>query len=215
MEADIIKFALALPFLSYAAYCDIKKREADNWIWLIIGIAGFLFLLFYHQNFVFIVISIAISIPIALLLYIFGMGGADAKAMMAISLLNPLPPSTTLFHSPQFVFPLTVLINSLLLILPLPLLFFSYNAIKRNVELPYAFFGYKMNASIAKNKFVWPMEKNGKKTIYPVKDADIGSYHGEIWVTPKLPFLVFILAGYVISYLFGDLIFALVSFLLQ
>ncbi len=212
---DLIKFAIAFPLLLYAAYSDIKKREADNWIWLAMGVAGLAFLLFDHKNLTFIAISIAISIPIAFLLYIFGMGGADAKAIMAISLLNPLPPSTTLFQSPQFVFPVTVLINSLLLILPMPLVFLFYNIAKKEAEFPYAFFGYKMEASIAKNKFVWPMEKDGKKSIYPVKDADMQQYHGRIWVTPKLPFLVFIFAGYTISYLFGDVLFAFVSFLLQ
>ncbi|KAA0002781.1 MAG: hypothetical protein FE044_02480 [Thermoplasmata archaeon] len=214
METDIIKFAIAFPLLLYAAYSDIKKREADNWIWIFIGVAG-AFFLFFNKNYFLEAISIAISIPIAFLLYIFGMGGADAKAIMAIALLNPLPPSITIFHSPQFVFPLTVLINSLLLILPMPIIFLIYNAIRRDIEMPYAFFGYRMEASVAKNKFVWPMEKDGRKTIFPVKNADFDSYKGRIWVTPKLPFLLFILIGYVISCLFGDILFAFVSFFLQ
>ena len=174
METDIIKFAIAFPLLLYAAYSDIKKREADNWIWIFIGITG-AFFLFFNKNYFLEAISIAISIPIAFLLYIFGMGGADAKAIMAIALLNPLPPSITIFHSPQFVFPLTVLINSLLLILPMPIIFLIYNAIRRDIEMPYAFFGYRMEASVAKNKFVWPMEKDGRKTIFPVKNADFNS----------------------------------------
>ena len=128
MEADIIKFAIAFPLLLYAAHSDIKKREADNWIWVFIGVAG-IFFLFFNKNYFLVTISIAISIPVAFLLYIFGMGGADAKAIMAIALLNPLPPSTTIFHSPQFVFPVTVLINSLLLILPLPIIFLIYNGL--------------------------------------------------------------------------------------
>jgi len=210
---DIIKFSIALPLLFYAAYSDVKKREADNWIWLVIAIPGIIFLILDRNMLS--ILSILISIPIAFLLYIFGMGGADAKAIMALAILNPLPPSISIFHSPQFIFPLTILINSLLLILPLPILFFFYNVFKKNVELPQAFFGYKMDAEKAKNKFVWPMEKDGVKKIYPVKDADLSFYKGEIWVTPKLPFLVFIFFGYIISYVFGDVLFAFVSFLLQ
>ena len=211
---DIIKFAIAFPLLFYAAYSDVKRREAENWIWIVMGIAGLPFLIF-SKNLFLSIISISVSIPIAFLLYIFGMGGADAKAIMAISLLNPLPPSCSIFHSPQFIFPVTVLINSLLLILPLPLLFFVYNAKRKNAEIPYAFFGFKMDAEKARKKFVWPMEKDGVKKIYPIKDADLNSYHGKIWVTPKLPFLLFILIGYVISYVFGDILFAFVRFLLQ
>jgi len=213
MEIDTIKFVISFPFLLYAAYSDIKTRKADNWIWIAIAIPGFIFL-FMEKN-ILAIISIIISVIIAFLLYIFGMGGADAKAIMAISIMNPLPPSTMIFSSPQFVFPVTILINSLLLILPLPLFLLIYNAIHKNIELPYSFIGYKMDAEAARKKFVWPMEKDGKKYIFPVKDVNLESYEGTIWVTPKIPFLVFIFGGYIISYIFGDILFAFISFLLQ
>lgn len=210
-EIDILKFLIGIALLSYAAYKDLKYREAENWIWLAIAIPGIFFIFLNLDKILLSAISIAISIIIAFFLYAFGMGGADAKAIMAISILNPLPPALSIFHSPQFVFPLTVLINSLLLIIPLPIAFFIYNVMKKNIEFPYCFFGYKIKAENAKNKFVWPMEKNGKKSIFPIKDFDFSSCKGEIWVTPKLPFLIFIAIGYTISYLIGDVLFLFFS----
>jgi len=214
MEIDALRFVIAFPLLLYAAYSDIKKREADNWIWIVMALFGIPFII-WEKNLFMTAISIGITFPVAFLLYLFGMGGADAKAIMAIAILNPLPPSTMLYHSPMFVFPMTVLLNSLILILPLPLIFLIYNVIRKNADFPYCLFGYKMDAIKAEKKFVWPMEKNGKKSIKPIKNADWSTYHGEIWVTPKLPFLVFILAGYLISYFVGDVLFAFISFILK
>jgi preflagellin peptidase FlaK len=141
------------------------------------------------------------------------MGGADTKVLWTLSFLNPLPPkifSLPLFFPRIFIFPLVIFINSLLLIVFLPFIFLIYNAIKGNLEFPYCFLGYKLRASEAKEKFVWSMEKNGKKKVLPVKDfnfEEIG--HKKIWVTPKLPFLVFIFIGFIISYTYGDILLSL------
>ncbi|MCD6331414.1 MAG: prepilin peptidase [Thermoplasmata archaeon] len=212
MQLDAIKFVIGVVTLSIASYTDIKRREADDKLWLIMGGIGALLLFFSNYDLIKMAISISFSIPFALLLYFFEFGGADVKAIWAITLLNPLPPKFyqfPLFSSPIFIFPFTVLLNSLLLFLPLPLIFFFYNLYQKNIEFPYCFFGYKMRANDAKNKFVWSMEANGKKKITPVKNFDFDKVgNKEIWVTPKFPFLVFILIGFIISFIVGDLLFA-------
>ena len=213
-EIDVAKFIIGMLLLSYSSYQDLKYREADNWIWIVIALAGIFFIFFDLRKWLPILISISISVTIAFLLYLFGMGGADSKALMSLSFLNPLPPSFSIFHSPIFIFPITILINSLLLILPLPIFFFIYNLYKKNAEFPYCFFGYKMNAREAEKKFVWSMERDGKKSIMPQKEEDLKKYgNKEIWVTPKIPFLLFIATGYAVSFIFGDVLFFLVSFL--
>ncbi|MCD6170929.1 MAG: prepilin peptidase [Thermoplasmata archaeon] len=213
-EIDVAKFIIGMLLLSYSSYQDLKYREADNWIWIAIALTGIFFIFFDLRKWMLILISISISVTIAFLLYLFGMGGADSKALMSLSFLNPLPPSFSIFHSPIFIFPITILINSLLLILPLPIFFFIYNLYKKNAEFPYCFFGYKMNAREAEKKFVWSMERDGKKSIMPQKEEDLKKYgNKEIWVTPKIPFLLFIATGYAVSFIFGDVLFFLVSFL--
>ncbi|RLF50780.1 MAG: hypothetical protein DRN11_04025 [Thermoplasmata archaeon] len=216
---DLAKFIIGIAILSHAAYTDIKYREASNKLWIIMGIAGTIFLAIEHSDIQKIAISIAFSFPFAFLLYLFGFGGADVKAIWSLAILCPLPLKYNSFpfiSSPLFIFPLTILINSLFLFLPLPLIFFFYNLYKKNVEFPYCFFGYKMNANIAKNKFVWSMENGNKKKITPIKEFDFEKAgNKEIWVTPKFPFLVFILIGFIISFFFGDILFFLFSFFQQ
>ena len=171
MIIDLLRLIIGGSILLYASYTDWKYREASNKLWLIMGIAG-LFLLFSYDfsDFTKIAFSLLISFPLGFLLYLFGMGGADVKAIWAIAILSPLPPNLKTFPLwipaiPFYAFPLAVLINSLFLFLPLPLIFLLYNIYRKDVEFPYCFFGYKMKASEAKKKYVWPMEKNGKKSI--------------------------------------------------
>lgn len=215
---DFIRLIVGTAILSYASYTDIKYREASNKLWIVMAAVGFPLLFFYNfGELKKIAISISISFVIAYLLYFFGMGGADVKAMWAISILSPLPPKTSpfpIFLSFNFIFPLTILVNSLLLFIPLPILFFFYNLYKKDIEFPYCFFGYKIEAKEAKNKFVWSMEKNGKKSIFPQKDVDFTKLNGKIWVTPKMPFLLFIFIGFLISYIIGDMLFLIFSLII-
>ena len=215
---NVTRFIIGLSILSYGAYTDLKTREASNKLWLLMGIMGAVLLTVERPDAAETLTSIAISFPLALLLYIFGMGGADVKAMWGIALLSPLPPSfysLPLSPSPIFIFPLTVLINSLFVIIPLPLAFLIYNALKGDVEFPQCLFGYKMDANKAKNSFVWSMEReDGRKGIMPVKNFDFDSAGNKrLWVTPQMPFLVFITVGFIISFIFGDILFSLLSLL--
>ncbi|HEC88094.1 MAG TPA: hypothetical protein ENI52_02125 [Thermoplasmata archaeon] len=212
---DLIRFAIGSIALSYAGYSDYKSREIEDIPWIIMGITGIALLFFYDLKMAF--FSMAIFSPITILMFLF-MGGADVKAMWGIMLLCPLPPEFFIFpiiKSPLFVFPLTILINSLIIVLPLPFAFFFLNIFKKNFEFPQCFLGYKMRANevVTKNKFVWSMEKDGKKRILPVKDFDFErAGEREIWVTPRLPLLVFVFFGYIVSFIFGDILFFLLSF---
>ena len=65
------------------------------------------------------------------------------------------------------------------------------------------------------DKFVWPMEKieNGKriKKIFPVKNQNLEEFEGKIWVTSKVPFMLPLLIGFIISFVIGDLLYMLIS----
>ena len=213
---DLIKFVVGSVALSYGAYSDYKLREIKDIPWIIMALSGLFLLFFYDLKMAF--FSMAIFFPVTLPM-LFLMGGADVKAMWAIMLLCPLPPEFFIFpliKSPLFIFPLTILINSLIIVIPIPFAFFFLNASKKNFEFPQCFLGYKMRVSkiITENKFVWSMEKNGKKKIMPVKDFDFEKAgEREIWVTPRLPLIVFIFFGYIVSFIFGDILFFLLSLL--
>lgn len=159
-------------------------------------------------------------------------GGADAKAMMAIAILIPFYPHFYEFPLLQFSsdrvasamevffpFAFLVLMNTVLFVVWAFLGFIVYNATKKDIGFPEMLLGYKMDIDEIENKFVWPMErvvegervlvlfpkKIEKDNLKKLKDMDIK----RIWVTPKIPFIVFITAGFVISALVGNVFAAL------
>ncbi|MGF3573734.1 MAG: A24 family peptidase C-terminal domain-containing protein, partial [Candidatus Bathyarchaeia archaeon] len=234
---DMTRLVVGTVILSYASYTDIKTRRASNILWIIMGSIGGVLLAvqyfttyFKNQN-IYYLIFIPIMISLVYLLFQMRLifGGADAKALMAIALLAPFQPiieNLPFYGVSVMPFPWTIFSNSIIIFLlgPLSLLFF--NIVKRNIKFPYAFLGYKMSVEKAKEKFVWPLEKlvDGKrKFMYMPKDFDVDEEleefenHGikEIWVTPKIPFMIPLLAGFICSFIFGDILFYLINSIIR
>ena len=173
---------------------------------------------------------VPIMFLIFILLYQFDIikGGADAKALIALSIMFPLYPIIGPFpliplpyDLAQFVlpFPLLILFNAAILTVAVPVFLLIYNAAKRDVRLPAMLFGYKMPIAEAKERFVWPMERivDGqlKFSVFP-KGSDFTAEEfdqlaaaglSEVWVTPKIPFLIPIAAALLFSVFVGNIIF--------
>lgn len=221
---DLLRFIVGMAVLLYASYTDFRYREARNELWLVMGGVGVVLLPFSGYSPPAIFFSVLLMLPIAFVVILAGMGGADAKALVAISLLAPLFPEIDaglaelpLWVAPvQFPFPLTVFINALLLFLAIPVAFFVRNILQGNLSFPYCFFGCRMRASDIPGRYVWPMEsvEDGRRTksILPQRDVDPAVFGDEvIWVTPKVPFLIPLTAGYAISFVLGDIVYQVVS----
>lgn len=230
---DIIRLVVGAVILSYASYTDIKTRKASNMLWLIMGSVGGILLVvqFFTIDFEDIKFLIFIPIMIGFFYVLFQLrlifGGADAKALMALSILAPLQPSINNFpiYGSLPFFTWSIFSNSVLLFLLIPLSLLVFNIIKRNLEFPYCFLGYKMNIKKARETFVWPLEKikDGKrKFMYMPKDFDVDEELEEfekmgierIWVTPKIPFMIPLLAGFIVSFILGDILFHLMGSIL-
>jgi len=220
---DFLRFIVGAIILIIASYTDFKKRVARNELWMLMTIIGIILLSLSNYEWEKVAISILITLPLAFSLFLFGMGGADAKALIALSFLVPLFPKIGIFplwKAPVlFPFPLIIFINSLLLFLFIPFFLLFYNIVHKTAEFPYCFFGYKMNAEKAKDTFVWSMEKivggKRKRTILPQKDVDISNFgNEEIWVTPKVPFLILLTIGYILSFFLGDVLYKIISLFL-
>jgi preflagellin peptidase FlaK len=170
---------------------------------------------------------------IIILMYVFFQlrllfGGADAKAIMALAILAPIQPSIYIFPLWNYsIMPYTWMIftNALVLFLAIPISLIFYNSIKKNIEFPHMFMGYKMSIKKAKKTFVWPLEriKDGKRKFYYMpkefdtnKELKLFEKEGikEIWVTPKVPFMIPILAGFILSILLGDILMNLLRIIL-
>ena len=232
-ELDIIRFAVGVVILGYACYTDIKTRMASNILWITMGVIGAILIVVQYLTAgidnILPLIFIPILIAIVYVLFYIGLifGGADAKAIMALTILIPFWPSIYGFPKAPSVmpFPWAVFSNSIILFLLIPPAFLIFNATKGNIEFPYALIGYKMSTDKAKKKFVWPLEriKDGKRKImFMPEEFDAIKYieelenagRKEIWVTPKIPFMIPLLLGFILAYIFGDILFAIVSLVL-
>ena len=228
---DVIRLVVGIAILSYASYTDIKTRRASNILWLVMGsIGGILLLVQYftigfNNPYYLLFIPIMIGLVYALFQLRLIFGGADAKALMALSILVPLPPiinSIPLWKNSIMPAPWIIFSNSVILFLFIPLSLLIFNAVKRNIEFPYCLLGYKMTIEKAKEKFVWPLEKikDGKrKFMYMPKDFDVEKELEEfekigikeIWATPKIPFMIPLLIGFIVSFILGDILFNLIG----
>jgi preflagellin peptidase FlaK len=287
----ILKMTIAMVVLIAAAVADWRTREASDRFWMIIGVAGMVFLawqivqdgadllyllilvpiglffgdifweregllenginllamalygvgltilgimvlMYYDDLYFWELMIVPIMFLVFILLYQFDVikGGADAKALIALSIMfptypvaGPFPLIPVPFETAQFVlpFPLLILFNAALLTITVPAVLLAYNATKGRFRVPAMLFGYPLPVTDAKNKFVWPMERveDGeiKFSVFPAPsedipgDLDMLSAAGlkEVWVTPKIPFLIPITASLLFSFIVGNLLFLL------
>ena len=197
-------------------------------------ILAFLLSQFWNDGYMWQLMVIPILFVLFFFLYQFNVikGGADAKALIAIALLIPRYPILgpfPLIHvsvdATQYIMPFAILVlfNAALLTLVVPVVMFFYNIYQRDLRFPTMFFGYRMDVSQARQKFVWPMEymKDGalKMSVFVRPDDSTEEQINQleaagmtrIWVTPKIPFLVPITASLLFSTIVGNLIFFLVQ----
>jgi len=199
-------------------------------LWVIMGSIGAILIVIQFLTISFNNILYLTFIPI-MIVFIYAIhrlrlliGGADLKAFWALTILVPVEPIIVDFPlwKSYMPFPWVIFSNSVVLVILITISVFIFNVFKKNIEFPYCFFGYKMNVEKAKQKFVWPLEKieNGKRKLiirpgkFDITD-DLQEFkklgRNEIWVQPKLPFMIQILAGFLISFFLGDLLVALVQ----
>ena len=180
-----------------------------------------------------------IAVPILMLaiivMYMFDVirGGADAKALIALSIMFPfypvissLPVLSIGTDAVQVLFPFafSVLINAAILVVFLPVLFLLRNVAKRDVRFPQMALGYRMEIDRAGRSFVWLMETvdNGS-LVYrsrPKRHEDMKGEldklraHGleRVWVTPKIPFIIPISASFLFTVVVGNLLFPVFGF---
>lgn len=232
---NLIRLITGAILLTYASYTDVKTRRAANKLWIIMAIIGAVLLLIQYLDGGFPNIWYLVFIPIMIaLMYLFFQmrllfGGADAKALMALAILVPIQPTMLGEQLPLWksFMPGSWIIfaNATILFLLIPLSLLVYNIGKRNIKFPHSLLGYVITVEKAKQKFVWPLEKikDGKRRLmYMPKNFDIDEELAEfekvgiteIWVTPKIPFMIPLLIGFLVSFFLGDLLLQLVRVLL-
>jgi preflagellin peptidase FlaK len=159
-------------------------------------------------------------------------GGADAKALLSLSILFPFYPvlgSFPILHndaaSAEIIFPFSfiILITAAIVVVLLPIGFLAKNLSSRDFQFPLAFLGYRMDSAEIGKSHVWLMERmqDGRHvtSTRTRRDEDLdkevealsNAGYKRIWVTPKVPFIVPMTASIILSTLIGNWLFYLFS----
>lgn len=221
IELNHLRIILALGMLGYASFTDLTKREISDYVWIIFGALAAILLIFepmLSDALINIGISLIVA-PVVLIIWRIGLfGGADA---FGIIVLAALAPQITLAE--EVITPFTILSNTVLIsITPLFFNFFRnlIELVKKNnifegfdeptgKRIMAMFLGYR-----AKNpKYGFSIEKKVGKH----KKLNLVLHHAEYaefcstpntWITPGVPYMLFITAGFIIQLLYGDIIFS-------
>ncbi|GIU70882.1 MAG: peptidase A24 [Candidatus Nitrosocaldaceae archaeon] len=221
-----IRIAICLVMLIIASIMDLKKREISDKVWLISGSIGIILLIIDHSNLdLFYAISLGIVSIIAYTIYRTGMfGGADAKALVVISLLLPYYEINNSIHN---IPALTVLTNGVIL----TIVNVFHNIIRNSIDILRGnkiFDGFneplsrKILAFIlgfkAKkiNDYLFLMEDEGKRFRFHVNAYDdFVEDARDVWVTAALPFIIYMTIGFVIMLIYGDMVGSIITLLIS
>jgi len=256
--AQLASIIVSVVFLSVSSIYDLKKREVEDWIWWAYGPIGLsltIIRLFVDpSSLLTTLIAMGVGIGFSLALGYFGLfGGADAKAMICLSLTLPLNP--TIIHPllgyVHPVFPVVVMVEAFFCSAILAVWFavtnlFRYIRSRKSMfegledepswkKVMACILGYPVKiAKLRSTFYLYPLEevnvddgvtrRSFKLYVSAETDRDQlvselsaslgqGGNQGDVWVTPGIPMLLFILAALVLVLVFGDAIFSTVLIL--
>lgn len=221
-----IRISLISGTLLYTSYLDWKYREVDDKVWIISGVLAVALMVFdlaygWSMDKLFLsMLSVGFSSGLAFGFYFLGLyGGADAKSILIISLGLPL------YQPERSLHPFTglaTLTNGLILSLILPLILLIYNLTqvikKRDIfegfhhesivrKFLALIFGVRLKN--ARNRRFWFLMEEAnhirrfKFGLFSLELSEID--RDDVWVTPGIPLLIFITAGFLYYILLGDI----------
>lgn len=233
---DLLRLFAGATVLAFASWTDWRWRRAPNVLWILLALVGVVALaaqLALDPSGTLAQWRYLVGIPLfagaIYAMWWFGLlaGGADAKALMALALLVPFPLALA-EGIPPLSSPMpgafAVLENSLLLFLLIPLSLAVWNIAHGDARFPHLFLGVKRRAADVRRGHAWPMEmvsEDGQRRTRfmasRLSDEEVDAAFARIqalgeervWVSPKIPFMIPLMGGFVTAFLVGDLLFGL------
>ncbi len=222
-DLNLLRISVALGMLLIASVLDIRKREINDILWIGFGIAAAV-LFFVSGDLLSELKTIGISmiiVPIVIVVWRLGIfGGADALCLIVLAALAPM---ASLYNTQ--VTPLTTLTNAAIVSIAPLFVNLSRNlfAISRKEDIFNGLNETKLNKAIA--LFIGYRAKNPKHSFSMERveggqrRLNLGLQHAETtefcktsntWVTPGVPYIIYISLGFVIQIIYGDIIFNLI-----
>jgi len=233
MDFQLVRIALALAMLGTASFLDLRKREVSDLLWVVCGAAvGIIYIFDFPTTSAeqaTVAMSLSLTAGICFGIYRSGLfGGADAFGLVVFAAIVPTyngwqpigivtPPA--IFHP---VASLIVLSNAIILSLFGIVVNIAKNiAYARNSGI--LFSGLEHESAIRKtialligrrmkqSLYAFPIEVtvNGKRRFdFALKSAENSEYEtrSDVWVMPGMPLLAYMLAGFIVMLVAGDLV---------
>lgn len=221
MQIDIgtLRILLALLMLSIASVTDVRKREINDMLWMVFGGIAVL-LIFFEPNIWFALKNIGIAMiiaPIAIVTWRVGLfGGADAFALIVLAGLAPhasiygnaVTPLSTLTNAVVIsVIPIFVNLSRNLIAISRHQDIFTGFDESRSRKIMAMFIGYRMKNP--KHSFSIERRNGARRFDFSLHHAEKTSFcnTADTWVTPGIPYILYLTAGFVIQLIYGDIIF--------
>ena len=219
LDLNLIRISIAISMLIIASFLDIRKREINDLLWIVFGAVAFVLLILsgdFWGTAKIIGFSMIIA-PIAIVLWRLGIfGGADALCLVVLAGLAPmatiygtgLTPITPLTNAAVIsINPIFVnLARNLFAISKKQDIFEGFNETRLN-KIIAIFIGYRATNP----KFSISIEHsdgNNKRLNFGFQHAENASFcaTAKTWVTPGIPYIIYIAAGFVVQIIYGDII---------
>lgn len=243
LTLDYMRATLSIAMLGYASYKDLKTREIHDYVWLFPAAGGAVLgvyeLIMGTLSLADIILSVGfMAILSGVLWHLQLFGEADLIAFLALSIIHPRSPSFRFIGYPPLLFSFTLIANSALsgllavfytLASNLSLstsvsLFEAHPGASMLTKLGLMFTGqYMALDDIRGPPFEYPLEVRGELVLRPdIWDDESASKEfrilrekgrGRAWVSATLPYIVVLFVGYLVSVLYGDIMFTVMAYL--
>lgn len=215
---EIIAPLGCIGFLAYGAYKDVTTREIPDEVWILMGVAGVVLRVGDHQ-WKMMALSFGVCSVLSFVLAVSNLfGGADIKALLALSFMVPTYPGVVF---PVFV--VSVFNNVVIFKVAEMVVVFCYNVVKGSTfegisiwkKLLLFLTGFPLSRERLDYRFLPLQDEEGNLHLMPDIDVDVEKFKQhcsleKLWVTYGSPLILYITLGCVIAFLKGDLILNLV-----
>jgi len=238
LAVDALRILAGASILTFTAACDIQWRRAPDASWVLMSAIGAGLLAaqwwlepgFLDAYLPALVTAGAVAL-LAIAGYLTGLiaGGADAKALVSLAVLAPIPLDPAWVVPMESVLPLavTAIANGLIVGLAVPVALALVNLARGDVDGVRTFLAARVRTENVRERVTWPLEyvdEDGEVVTVTMPsnmpldgfdpDELLAAGRERVWVSPKIPFLVPLTFGYAIAVIVGDPLAALLGLLL-